>query len=217
MNKMTIVTSAALFVVGIAATHLWQELRDEREQNNLLQTRVIDLEASLAATRFAALQAPPTADTANAVEAADGAKVEPPTATAATQARPARAAIVGMIQQTLNSPEGRSVLGSMARAALPRQYPNLGKELGLTPFYVEDAVAWAKQLRSDRRFFSVTILGHSEGSLIGILATQRRAADALVSVAGPARSAGQLLRAQLEALNEQESRFVHSVPRTAAQ
>src|SRR4030095_12228454 len=29
--------------------------------------------------------------------------------------------------------------------------------------YIDDAVRWAKQLRADRRFSSLTILGHSEG------------------------------------------------------
>jgi predicted alpha/beta hydrolase len=39
--------------------------------------------------------------------------------------------------------------------------------------YVEDAALWIQQLQADSRFSSVTVIGHSEGSLIGMLATQK--------------------------------------------
>lgn len=63
--------------------------------------------------------------------------------------------------------------------------------------YVEDAALWIQQLQADSRFSSVTTIGHSEGSLIGMLATQKTGANALVSIAGPARTASQVLRDQL--------------------
>lgn len=63
--------------------------------------------------------------------------------------------------------------------------------------YVDDAVAWLERLRKDQRFSTITVAGHSEGSLVGILAAGRSDSDALVSIAGPARSAGQILRTQL--------------------
>lgn len=49
--------------------------------------------------------------------------------------------------------------------------------------YVEDAVLWIQQLQVDSRFSSITVIGHSEGSLIGMLATQKTEADAFVSIA----------------------------------
>lgn len=61
--------------------------------------------------------------------------------------------------------------------------------------YAEDAAAWVRQLRDDDRFTSVTVIGHSEGSLIGMLAADE--ADAFVSVAGIARPASDVLRTQL--------------------
>jgi uncharacterized protein len=64
--------------------------------------------------------------------------------------------------------------------------------------YVEDAALWIQQLQADSRFSSVTAIGHSEGSLIGMLATQKTGADAFVSIAGPARTASQVLRDQLQ-------------------
>ena len=63
--------------------------------------------------------------------------------------------------------------------------------------YVEDAAAWAEQLRHDKRFSTVTIIGHSEGALIGAIATARAHPNAFISVAGVGRSAGLVLREQI--------------------
>ena len=63
--------------------------------------------------------------------------------------------------------------------------------------YVDDAAGWIAKLRSDTRFSTITVIGHSEGSLIGMLAASRAKADGYVSVAGVARPAGQILRDQL--------------------
>ena len=63
--------------------------------------------------------------------------------------------------------------------------------------YVADAAMWVRQLKADRRFSTVTVLGHSEGSLIGMLAVENSGADAFISVAGVARRASDLLRDQL--------------------
>jgi uncharacterized protein len=64
--------------------------------------------------------------------------------------------------------------------------------------YVEDAALWIQQLQADSRFSSVTVIGHSEGSLIGMLATSRTRANAFISIAGPAQSASEILRDQLQ-------------------
>jgi pimeloyl-ACP methyl ester carboxylesterase len=63
--------------------------------------------------------------------------------------------------------------------------------------YVDDAVAWIAKLKSDPRFGRIAVIGHSEGSLIGMLAARRGGADAFVSIAGPAQAAGAVLRGQL--------------------
>jgi pimeloyl-ACP methyl ester carboxylesterase len=63
--------------------------------------------------------------------------------------------------------------------------------------YVDDAAAWVQRLREDSRFSTVSIIGHSEGSLIGMVAAQRTPVDAFVSIAGVARPAFELLREQL--------------------
>lgn len=63
--------------------------------------------------------------------------------------------------------------------------------------YVQDAIDWIQQLKQDKRFRQVVVIGHSEGSLIGILASSK--ADKFVSVAGPGRGIGVVLKEQLSA------------------
>jgi pimeloyl-ACP methyl ester carboxylesterase len=63
--------------------------------------------------------------------------------------------------------------------------------------YVDDAVAWCEQLRKDKRFSAVVIAGHSEGSLIGMLAAKRCNADGFISISGAGRAAADILRTQL--------------------
>ncbi|HEX8720770.1 MAG TPA: alpha/beta hydrolase, partial [Pyrinomonadaceae bacterium] len=53
--------------------------------------------------------------------------------------------------------------------------------------YIEDAVLWGQRLRADRRFSTLVVAGHSEGSLVGMVAAQRLGADGFVSVAGAGR------------------------------
>ncbi|HKQ78124.1 MAG TPA: alpha/beta fold hydrolase [Blastocatellia bacterium] len=64
--------------------------------------------------------------------------------------------------------------------------------------YIDDAVLWGKQLRADKRFSSVIVIGHSEGSLIGMVAAQKMNADAFVSIAGQGLPAPQALLDQLK-------------------
>ena len=63
--------------------------------------------------------------------------------------------------------------------------------------YVQDAVLWIRVLAEDARFSGVVILGHSEGSLIGMLAAANSSAKACISIAGPSRPAPLILREQL--------------------
>jgi pimeloyl-ACP methyl ester carboxylesterase len=63
--------------------------------------------------------------------------------------------------------------------------------------YVADAAAWVNLLAADSRFTRVMVVGHSEGSLIGMLAAKKSPAAAFVSIAGVARRASDVLRDQL--------------------
>lgn len=64
--------------------------------------------------------------------------------------------------------------------------------------YVQDAASWATKLAKDSRFTGVAVLGHSEGALVGMLASQRSPSVAFISVAGPAERAPVVLRRQLQ-------------------
>ncbi len=64
--------------------------------------------------------------------------------------------------------------------------------------FIGNAVAWGKQLRADKRFSALTIIGHSEGSLIGMLAAREIPADGYVSIAGAGESAQKLILKQLK-------------------
>jgi len=63
--------------------------------------------------------------------------------------------------------------------------------------YIDDAAAWAARLRKDPRFSKVAVIGHSEGSLIGMVAARQAGADAFVSIAGVGTPLPAVLRRQL--------------------
>jgi pimeloyl-ACP methyl ester carboxylesterase len=63
--------------------------------------------------------------------------------------------------------------------------------------YVDDAAGWAALLARDTRVSRITIAGHSEGSLLGMIAAQRGAVAAYVSLEGAGRPAYTVIREQL--------------------
>jgi uncharacterized protein len=63
--------------------------------------------------------------------------------------------------------------------------------------YVKDAVGWIQMLRKTKGIKAVFIAGHSEGSLIGMLAAEKTKVQGYISIAGPARSADEILVEQL--------------------
>jgi pimeloyl-ACP methyl ester carboxylesterase len=63
--------------------------------------------------------------------------------------------------------------------------------------YIDDAAEWIRKLRGDSRFSTVTVVGHSEGSLIGMVAAKNAGADAFVSLEGAGRKPAEILIEQL--------------------
>ncbi len=63
--------------------------------------------------------------------------------------------------------------------------------------YITDANGWSEQLKNDKRFKSVSIMGHSEGSLIGMVTALQSGADSYISIAGPSLPAIETIRVQL--------------------
>lgn len=64
--------------------------------------------------------------------------------------------------------------------------------------FIDDAAAWVQFAQKDERFSKVGIIGHSEGSLIGMAAAEKTGADAYISIAGAGRPIDQVLLEQLE-------------------
>lgn len=64
--------------------------------------------------------------------------------------------------------------------------------------YINDAKGWVEQLARDRRFSSVYVAGHSEGALIGMVASQDNPkVKGYISIAGSGRPLYELLEEQL--------------------
>jgi uncharacterized protein len=82
--------------------------------------------------------------------------------------------------------------------------------------YVDDAAAWAEFLRRDKRFGTLIVAGHSEGSLIGMLAARKISAGRYISIAGAGKPAGPLILDQLRSkvsaeLFQQAENAVHEL------
>lgn len=64
--------------------------------------------------------------------------------------------------------------------------------------YVDDAVQVINTLLANKAYSSVHIIGHSEGSLIGLLAAQKTNVESFVSIAGTGRPIDEVLLEQLK-------------------
>ena len=64
--------------------------------------------------------------------------------------------------------------------------------------YVQDVEEWIKLLKKDDRFSNIIVLGHSEGSLIGMIASHKQKPKKFISIAGIGIPAGDIIRKQLK-------------------
>lgn len=63
-------------------------------------------------------------------------------------------------------------------------------------FYVSDAAGFIRQLQADKRFSGVFVAGHSEGSLVGMLAARQTNANGFISLAGAGRNIADVMKEQ---------------------
>ncbi|WP_426486364.1 alpha/beta hydrolase [Flavobacterium sp. 2] len=68
--------------------------------------------------------------------------------------------------------------------------------------YTEDAKSWINFLKQDKRFSQLIVIGHSEGSLIGMIAGAK--ANKFVSIAGAGESADKLLKEQISSKSNKQ-------------
>ena len=65
--------------------------------------------------------------------------------------------------------------------------------------YIEDVKLWIDLLSTDQRFSSIIVVGHSEGSLIGMVACENNEkVNAFISIAGVATPADEILMEQMD-------------------
>lgn len=64
--------------------------------------------------------------------------------------------------------------------------------------YIKDVTNWISMLKADKRFSSIIVLGHSEGSLIGMMAAGQAKVAGFISIAGVGKSADKILKEQLK-------------------
>jgi pimeloyl-ACP methyl ester carboxylesterase len=68
--------------------------------------------------------------------------------------------------------------------------------------YVDDAVGLINMLNDDQRFSKIIILGHSEGSLVGMMAANDQPVKAFISVEGAGDSADKIMTEQMKSKSQ---------------
>jgi len=63
--------------------------------------------------------------------------------------------------------------------------------------FINDAVEWVKYLKKDKRFSKIIIIGHSEGSLIGMIAAKQAVANKYISLNGAGKPIYKILDEQI--------------------
>lgn len=64
--------------------------------------------------------------------------------------------------------------------------------------YINDAIGWVNLLHKDKRFSKIIVLGHSEGSLIGVVTAEHSAVSKFISIAGAGSPIDTIVRKQLK-------------------
>lgn len=64
--------------------------------------------------------------------------------------------------------------------------------------YIKDLEGWSVLLRKDKRVQKLVLAGHSEGSLIAMVAAQKVKADKYISISGPAKPIDEIIGWQLK-------------------
>jgi pimeloyl-ACP methyl ester carboxylesterase len=63
---------------------------------------------------------------------------------------------------------------------------------------IDDAKGWVDYLKNELKFDNIVVIGHSEGSLIGMIASQDKSVSMFTSIAGAGRPADMIIREQIK-------------------
>jgi len=97
------------------------------------------------------------------------------------------------------SAKGIAVLRYDKRLIAKSQVPDL-KEADLRfDTYINDVSDWITKMKAEKKYAKIIIAGHSEGSLIGMVAAHLSQVNAFISIAGAGDPADQILKKQLSA------------------
>ena len=77
--------------------------------------------------------------------------------------------------------------------------------------YVNDVLSWVDLMKKDKRFTDIIIAGHSEGALIGAIASQNENVTKFISIAGVGRPANEVLFEQLSNQNASMAKIAEPI------
>ncbi|MBX0358060.1 alpha/beta hydrolase [Halobacillus sp. Nhm2S1] len=63
--------------------------------------------------------------------------------------------------------------------------------------FIDDAKQWLETLEDDKRFTNIAVIGHSQGSLVGMIAAGAETTEAFISLAGAGQTIDHVLEKQL--------------------
>lgn len=98
------------------------------------------------------------------------------------------------------------------RAIGESAYPKFDESQVTLHTYADDVRRWVDYLRRDKRFSAITLIGHSEGAQLALMAAADGArVDKVISIAGAGRPLDVILREQLASQPEQIKRAAYSI------
>jgi hypothetical protein len=175
MKKLATALGMVLILVGTMSVLLWRQLEAERARNAEALIHVTALE-SMAADHVAATPGGAGAEAPVELSAATPSGPGPGTLAAAGQSSPRGSnPLAAQIEQLRNSAEGREFQQIMMRRMLEEQYPDLAKELDLSP---EKAGKLLDLLAKQRADLGSDLLGQQTGGA-GDRAAREESARAL--------------------------------------
>ncbi len=77
--------------------------------------------------------------------------------------------------------------------------------------YVDDLISWVKYIEKDKRVESIALAGHSEGSLVAMLAAEKVKVHSYISIAGTGENISKTLVGQVSAQDENTGAVLDSL------